>query len=147
MLFRSSSPGRRVRVLQKSFMKTSWITLSFSSWVIFLTRLTSSSAVTCLICASSSLASSLGSSFVVPLRAWLARSGQSQLICPFLRHLKHFPSCRRVALSSLVRAARARVRPGVRSMAFGFFAKPCCHCCLVGRWFGFLGLNFFCPPK
>ena len=143
----NSSPGRRVRVLQKSFMKTSWITLSFSSWVMPLTRFTSSSAVTVLICASSSFTSSLVSSLVTPLHAWLVRSRQSQLICPFLRHLKHFPSCRRVALSSSVRAAWAQVRPGVRSMAFGFFAKPCCHCCLVGRWFGFRGLNFLCPPK
>ena len=108
----NSSPGRRVRVFQKSFMNTSWITLSFSSWVMPLTRFTSSSAVTILICASSSLISSLGSSFVTPLRAWLVRSGQSQLICPFLRHLKHFPSCRRVALSSSVRAARCYVTVG-----------------------------------
>ena len=144
----NSSPGRQVRVLQKSFMNTSWITLSFSSWLIFRTRCTSSLAVTCLIWASSSLTSSFGpSSLVVPLQAWLALSGQSRLMCPFLQHLKHLPSCLRVALSSSVRAARARVCPGVRSMAFGFFAKPRCHCCLVGRWLGFRGLKFFRPPK
>ena len=133
----NSSPGHWVRVLQKSFINTSWITLSFSSWLIFRTRCTNSSAVTCLIWASSSLTSSFGPSFgsslVVPLQAWLALSGQSRLICPFLQHLKHLPSCQRVALSSSVRAAQARVHPGVRSMAFGFFAKPRCNCCLVGR--------------
>ena len=36
----NSSPGHQVRVLQKSFINTSWITLSFSSWLIFWTRCT-----------------------------------------------------------------------------------------------------------
>ena len=133
----NSSPGHQVRVFQKSFMNTSWITLSFSSWLMFHTRCTSSSAVTRLICSSSSLASSLGfslgSSLTILLCTWLALSRQFWLMCPFLQHLKHLPSCQRVALSSSVRAAQARVHPGVISMAFGFFAKPCCHCCLVGH--------------
>ena len=79
-----------------------------------------------------------------------AFNGQLHPMCPCFLQLKQHPSLRRVTCSSLVRAARAWVCPGVRSMAFGSLANFCCHCCLVGfcpkgfwDWF-FLLLKTFC---
>src|SRR6266404_948089 len=84
--------------------------------------------------------SSLSSFFaVLLLRARGARSrsgregdwGQSQLKCPFFWQLKHLPLFIRRARSSVV-MRRARVRPGVVSMALGSLSvhllpNPCRH--------------------
>src|SRR6266404_3003767 len=83
--------------------------------------------------------SSLSSFFAFPLRARGARSwsggegdwGQSRLKCPFFWQLKHLPSFRRRVRSSVV-IRRARVRPGVVSIALGSFSvrlllNPCHH--------------------
>ena len=132
-----SSPGCQVRALQKSsFMKTSWMTLSFSPCSMLHTRFTSTWAVICLISGSwASGTSPVGfSSLVWLLWTWLGWSGKSQLMWPFFWHLKHFSFWCNVALSSSVRAALAWVCPGVRSMAFGFLANPCYHCCFEGHW-------------
>src|SRR6267378_5196774 len=73
------------------------------------------------------LPSSSDSSFLaLPLqahRAWLQSGGegdwgQSRLKCPLRWQLKHLPSFMRHVCSSVV-ILRARVRPGVVSMAFG----------------------------
>ena len=131
-------------------MKTSWMTLSFSPCSMSCTRFTSSWAVICLISGSLvSGTSPVGSSPLVWLLwTWLVQSGQSWLMWPFFWHLKHFPSWHNVALSLSVRAALAWVCPGVRSMAFGFFANPCCHCCFEGHWlFENLWLVSFFEPK
>ncbi len=86
------------------------------------------------------LFSSLDSSlFAFPLRARGVRSrsggegdwGQSQLKCPLYWQLKHLPSFIRRTRSSVV-IHRARVRPGVVSMALGSLSarlllNPCRH--------------------
>src|SRR6267378_4402964 len=82
---------------------------------------------------------SLSSFFALPLRTRVVRSrsggegdwGQSRLKCPFRWQLKHLPSFIRRVRSSVV-ILRARVRPGVVSMAFGSFSarlllNPCRH--------------------
>src|SRR6266404_9218719 len=83
--------------------------------------------------------SSVSAFFVFPLRARgvCSRSGgegdwgQSRLKCPLRWQLKHLPSFIRHARSSVV-ICRARVRPGVVSMALGSLSahlllNPCCH--------------------
>src|SRR6266404_2341311 len=86
------------------------------------------------------LSSSSGSSFfALPLRAHGVRLrsggegdwGQSRLKCPFHWQLKHLPSFMRRVHSSVV-ILRARVQPGVVSMAFGSLStrlllNPCRH--------------------
>jgi hypothetical protein len=133
-------------------MKTSWITLSFSSCSMSRTSPTSSWAVIFLMETEGVIFRVLSATIVAlvafdgPLLAVLvlvARIwgfcwfllGQLRPMCHWRRHLKHLPSWRNLAISSSDIAALARVSPGVRSMAFGSLAKCCCHCCLVGFLF------------
>src|SRR6266404_2971538 len=101
--------------------------------------------------------SSLSSFFTLPRRArgtWLRSGGegdwgQSRLKCPFRWQLKHLPSFIRRVRSSVV-ILRARVRPGVVSIAFGSFSarlllNPCLHLFrsfrLDGDWSFFVSLT------
>ena len=139
-------------------MKTSCITLSFSSWSMLCTNSTSSLALILVVdfftseggwvweLLEAALMVVLSSSPVAHALDSLGLLGQFLLRCPCHVHWKHLPSFCSLACSSLVRAAYAQVCPPKVSMALGSLAKPFCHCCLVGHFPCLLFWNKFQRP-
>jgi hypothetical protein len=129
-------------------MKMSWITLSFSPWSMSQTRSTSSCTVMAFLMEVRGtdaplllvLVAGVGCVWGAPLlailvlvvRTWEFWLGQLHPMCPWRLHLKHLPSWHNLFILSSVRAAWARVCPGVRSMALGSLTNHCCHCWQVG---------------